>query len=76
MASFCYDCCLELFCGTEEEALENDFAGIVRGNERYFCLCVGVRLDYGRQGRKESEEMINYLFDVDGNLTYAATDGQ
>ena len=57
MASFCYDCCLELFCGTEEEALENDFAGIVRRIERYFCLCEGCGwITVDRDGKKVEED--------------------
>jgi hypothetical protein len=57
MASFCYDCCLKLFCGTEEEALENDFAGIVRRNERYFCLCEGCGwITVDRDGKKVEED--------------------
>ena len=39
MASFCYTCTADLF--GEENADKNDFAGIVRGKERYFCLCEG-----------------------------------
>jgi|TARA_R100001163_G_scaffold33071_1_gene25647 hypothetical protein len=39
MASFCYDCTADLF--GEEHADKNEFAGIVRKHERYFCLCEG-----------------------------------
>ncbi|MQF98539.1 MAG: hypothetical protein FI729_03280 [SAR202 cluster bacterium] len=56
MANFCYDCCLELFSGSEEEAMENDFAGIVRNNEKYFCLCEGCGwITVDKNGKKINE---------------------
>lgn len=57
MADFCYDCCLEFFSANEEEASQNDFAGIVRGNERYFCLCEGCGwITVDKDGRKVEEQ--------------------
>ena len=55
MASFCYDCTADLF--GEEHADKNEFAGIVRKHERYFCLCEGcgwVTLD--GDGKKVEED--------------------
>ena len=39
MANFCYQCTAEMF--GKENANNNDFAGIVRKRERYYCLCEG-----------------------------------
>jgi len=39
MANFCYQCTEKLF--GKEDAINNDFAGIVRKRERYYCLCEG-----------------------------------
>jgi hypothetical protein len=47
---------LELFSGSEEEAMENDFAGIVRNNEKYFCLCEGCGwITVNKNGKKINE---------------------
>ncbi len=57
MANFCYNCCLELFSGSEEEAMENDFAGFVRGNERYYVLCEGCGwITVDKDGKKVEED--------------------
>ena len=39
MADFCYDCTTDLF--GQEYADTNGFAGIVRNDEMFFCLCEG-----------------------------------
>jgi hypothetical protein len=39
MANFCYQCTEKLF--GKEDAINNDFSGIVRKRERYYCLCEG-----------------------------------
>ena len=55
MANFCWGCTAELF--GEELASENDFAGIVRRNERYFCLCEGCGwITVDRDGKKVEED--------------------
>ena len=57
MASFCYDCCVELFGGSDIEAQDNDFAGIVRNNEKYFCLCEGCGwITVDKHGKKVEEK--------------------
>jgi len=57
MADFCYDCSLEFFCGNEEEALQNDFAGIVRRDEKYFCLCEGCGwITVDKDGKKIEDQ--------------------
>lgn len=33
MADFCYDCCVELFGGTDIEAEQNDFFGLITKEE-------------------------------------------
>lgn len=55
MASFCYTCTAELF--GEEHADENDFAGVVRGKERYFCLCEGCGwITVDKHGKKVEDD--------------------
>jgi len=55
MADFCYDCTANL--AGQEHADENDFAGIVRGNERYYCLCEGCGwITVDKDGRKVEEQ--------------------
>ena len=57
MANFCYQCASELF--GEENAERNDFAGYVRGNERYYVLCEGcgwITVDKHGERVDEDEE--------------------
>ena len=55
MASFCYECTVELF--GEENAENNDLAGIVRGNEKYYTLCEGCGwITVDKHGKKVEEE--------------------
>jgi RNase P subunit RPR2 len=54
MANFCYQCASELF--GEENAARNDFAGFVRGNERYYVLCEGCGwITVDKHGKKVDE---------------------
>ena len=36
MADFCHDCCVELFGGTDIEAEQNDFFGLITKEESPF----------------------------------------
>tara|TARA_R100001082_G_scaffold109810_2_gene87898 strand:+ start:555 stop:722 length:168 start_codon:yes stop_codon:yes gene_type:complete len=55
MASFCYECTEELF--GEEHADSNEFAGIVRSDEKYFCLCEGCGwITVDKDGKRVKEE--------------------
>ena len=55
MADFCYECTIDLF--GEQNAEENDFSGIVRGRERYFCLCEGCGwITVDKNGKKIEDE--------------------
>ena len=54
MADFCYECTSELF--GEEHADKNDFAGFVRGNERYYVMCEGCGwITVDKDGKKVEE---------------------
>tara|TARA_R100000008_G_C3475319_1_gene111071 strand:- start:339 stop:509 length:171 start_codon:yes stop_codon:yes gene_type:complete len=55
MADFCHDCTANLF--GEEHADTNDFAGVVRKNERYLCLCEGCGwITVDGDGKKVEED--------------------
>lgn len=55
MANFCYECTAELMGKAYAE--KNDFAGIVRNKERYFCLCEGCGwITVDKDGKKVEEE--------------------
>ena len=55
MASFCYECTAELF--GEEKAENNDLAGIVRRDEKYYTLCEGCGwITVDKHGKKVEEE--------------------
>ena len=55
MADFCHQCTSELF--GEEHADKNDFAGFVRGNERYYVMCEGCGwITVDKEGRKVEEQ--------------------
>jgi len=55
MANFCYQCASELF--GEENAERNDFAGYVRGNERYYVLCEGCGwITVDKHGKRVDED--------------------
>jgi hypothetical protein len=55
MANFCYSCLLET--KDEERAKNNDFAGMVRHKERYFCLCDGCGwITVDKNGKKIEDE--------------------
>ena len=54
MADFCDQCTSELF--GEERADKNDFAGFVRGNERYYVMCEGCGwITVDKDGKKVEE---------------------
>ena len=55
MANFCYGCTSKTL--GEEGAKKNDFAGIVRHKEKYYCFCDGcgwVTVD--KDGKRVEEE--------------------
>tara|TARA_R100000008_G_C3571457_1_gene162411 strand:- start:197 stop:367 length:171 start_codon:yes stop_codon:yes gene_type:complete len=55
MADFCYDCTATYF--GQEYADRNNFAGIVRDKERYYCLCEGCGwITVDKDGRKVEEQ--------------------
>jgi len=55
MADFCHQCTSELF--GEEHADKNDFAGFVRGSERYYVMCEGCGwITVDKEGRKVEEQ--------------------
>ena len=55
MADFCYDCTTDLF--GQEYADTNEFAGIVRNDEMFFCLCEGCGwITVDKDGKKIEEE--------------------
>ncbi len=55
MANFCYECTAQLMGKAHAE--KNDFAGIVRNKERYFCLCEGCGwITVDKHGKKVDEE--------------------
>ena len=71
MADFCYDCCLEFFSANEEEASQNAFAGIVRGNDRYFCLCVGCHVFSSNfSAHKTPAEFVEWAIEKRGKSWY------